>query len=332
MRRFPLFLVALAVLALFAAACGDDEAAVSGATSAEGRLTDEAEVMTGEPASGSAEEADDQAGAFAATTGELATAIPADLKIIREAFLSMRVEVGNFDTAWSRLQVIAGDNGGYMSNASLSVVEAETGERYSEGTVSIRVPVSNFDAALDDLEGIGERISLDITSQDVTQEYTDWEAQLRHTEAMEDFYLGLLDEATTVAEALQVHAELEQVQLDIERITGHLQYLEDRTSFSTITVSITERPADEPEPEPKPEPGRFSRILTNSRNALVDAFGVILVTLAALAPFLVIAAVGLALWLGLRAKRRGVDKRRGGEVPEQPKPLVPEQDKAKTKK
>ncbi len=328
MKRIQNVLLALSVVALLVAGCGDDDTSAVSGSEQEILSYDAAIAPPPEEAPG---EGDDDAGAFEASVGNVTSAIPVDLKIIREAFLSMRVEVGAFDAAWNRLQVIANDNGGYMSNASLSVVETETEEQYSEGTVSIRVPVGSFDAALDDLEGIGERISLDVTSQDVTQEYSDWEAQLRHTEAMEEFYLGLLDEATTVGEALQVHQELQQVQLDIERITGHLQYLEDRTSFSTITVSITERPADEVEPEPEPEPGKLSQILTNSRNALIEAFGVILVTLSALAPFLAVAAVALAVWLVLRSRRRRVEKRQDDETPEQPEPLVPTPDTKKNK-
>jgi hypothetical protein len=318
MRRYLRILISLIVVTMLLAGCGDDDESAS--------MT----MVAAEQAGEAPADAEAEAGAFAPSAGNVTTAIPVDLKIIREAYLSMRVEIGTFDTAWNRLQVIASDNGGYMSNAALSVVETDTGERYYEGTVSIRVPVNNFDGALDDLEGIGERLSLDITSQDVTQEYSDWEAQLRHTEAMEDFYLGLLDQATTVAEALEVHRELEQVQLDLERITGYLQYLEDRTSFSTIMVSVTERPADEPEPEPEPEPGRFSKILTNARNALVDAFGVILVVLAALAPFLVAAAIGLAVWLGIRVRRQKVKKSQAGEAPEK-QPPASKQKEAKTK-
>ena len=77
--------------------------------------------------------------------------------------------------------------------------------------------------------------------QDVSQEFVDLEARERHLEAVEGQLLNLLDETNTVAEALTVQSQLNQVQLDLEQARGRLQYLEDQVAFATISLDVRER-------------------------------------------------------------------------------------------
>ena len=53
--------------------------------------------------------------------------------------------------------------------------------------------------------------------------------------------LGFLDEADTVAAAVSVQAELNRVQLELERARGRLAYLDDQASFATISLEVRER-------------------------------------------------------------------------------------------
>jgi len=295
MKHLKRMMIVAVALALVLAACGDDDAASVSTTAAEvGAVEDRAAL---EPEAGVAGGFD--SGDFESTTIDL----PADLKIIRQADLQIRVGDGEFDAAWARMRVIAADAGGYLSNASLGIDERYGGERYAYGTLTLRVPVDRFDVVLDRLEGIGERIGLSVNSTDVSEEYFDLEARLRHWKSTEEFYLRLMEEAVTVGELVQVQSELERTQLEIERIEGRQRYLDDRTSFSTITVGITEAPDELPPPDGD-EPGRFAQIWTDAVDVMVEGFGFILVAAAGLLPFAALAALALLLWSIVRRSRR----------------------------
>ena len=47
----------------------------------------------------------------------------------------------------------------------------------------------------------------------------------------------------SVAAALAVQVELNQVQLDLEQARGRLAYLDDQVAFATIALDVSERPA-----------------------------------------------------------------------------------------
>ncbi|MCJ7655979.1 MAG: DUF4349 domain-containing protein, partial [Dehalococcoidia bacterium] len=75
-------------------------------------------------------------------------------------------------------------------------------------------------------------------SQDVTEEYTDLQAQLRNLEATEAQYLELLKKAETVEDTLKVYQQLSNVRSEIERIKGRIQYLERTSDMALIEVSL----------------------------------------------------------------------------------------------
>jgi hypothetical protein len=312
MKRM-LGLVALTVLLATACAGSDSiSATTTAAASFEYEQTTAAATTTmagqdaGSPGGGEAQ------------TGDLPDTVwPADLRIIREGEIQIRVPVGDFDTAWNRIRVVAANAGGYLSNAALGIDETVEGQRLAQGSATIRVPVDQFDAVLDRLGGVGERVSLSVSSTDVSEEFFDLEARLRHWKATEEFHLGLMDKAVTVADALKVQSELDQVQLEIERIQGRLNFLSDRTAYSTITVNLTEGPDSKVTEES--EPSRIAQIWSDARGALLDAFGFILVALAAVSPFAAVAFTVLLILWGAKRIRQG----RGETAPPAAGPETP---------
>ncbi|MFQ5947783.1 MAG: DUF4349 domain-containing protein [Acidimicrobiia bacterium] len=234
---------------------------------------------------------------------------PPDVRVIRDAYLQVRIEEGGFDQAWNELRIIALDSGGYISNASTGIDERGE-DRYVFGTATLRIPEDRFDSVLDRLNGLGERLSLEISSQDVTEEFVDLEARLRHWRAVEEFHLGLLEEAKTVEEALRVQNQLQDVQLAIEQIEGRLRYLESRTSFATITVFATEAPAP---PPPVSERSEIAKALSDARQVLLSAVGFVIVAAATIVPFGILAMAAYLVW-------RLVLRRRFGAEAQKPEP------------
>jgi hypothetical protein len=77
--------------------------------------------------------------------------------------------------------------------------------------------------------------------EDVTAQFVDLRARVRHLEAVETQLLRFLDRTKTVGEALAVQQRLNDVQLQLEEARGRLRYLSDQTAFATITLDVAER-------------------------------------------------------------------------------------------
>jgi hypothetical protein len=116
--------------------------------------------------------------------------------------------------------------------------------------VAFRVPTERYQDAIDRIHGYAVKVEKEQSSaQDVTEDYVDLQARQRNLEATIVQYQALLTKATTVDETLKVQAQLNNVQSDLERIKGKLNYYDQRSAYSTISVTILPVP-----PPAKPDP------------------------------------------------------------------------------
>ena len=107
---------------------------------------------------------------------------------------------------------------------------------------------------LDELRSLGEKVTTDsISGQDVTEEYVDLKSRERNLRATEESLLRLYDGAENVEEALSIQRELTGVRGEIELVQGRIKYLDQRSTYSQITLNI--QPVTSPPPQPTWEPG-----------------------------------------------------------------------------
>jgi hypothetical protein len=160
-----------------------------------------------------------------------------DAKIVRTATIELDVKRGAFEDAWGDAQRIAAANGGYIVSASRS----GAGDSARLGTITMRIPTGRFDGAVDRVRDIDRTkvARLDVSSQDVTQEFVDTRSRLRHDRAVEARLLALLAQTHGVSEVLAVQGRLDQVQEQIELNKGRLDYLDKLTSMSTLTITLS---------------------------------------------------------------------------------------------
>lgn len=163
------------------------------------------------------------------------TAAEVEQKVIKTADLEIEVDSAA-DTA-EQLTILATEQSGFVQSSSVS----EDSYGNISGYVTIRVPAASFENALEDIKAMADKVVSESTSgQDVTEEYTDLEARLGAAEAQEAQYLVILATAKNVGEVLAVQEHLADVRSEIESLKGQLNYLENRTSMSTISVSLVE--------------------------------------------------------------------------------------------
>lgn len=164
--------------------------------------------------------------------------VAVERKIIRNATISLEVEQPS--KAMPRVASIAESHGGFVvTSESRQQSGADGGKAFEVITVEIRVPSAQFDAAINEIRGIGSSVTAEkITGQDVTEEYIDLEARLRTQNALESQLLEIMKGAHDVNDALSVQRELANVRTEIERIEGRRRFLENQSSLSTISVTL----------------------------------------------------------------------------------------------
>ena len=154
-------------------------------------------------------------------------------KIIKNGNIS--IEVDNVIDSMNRITEIAQALGGYVVSSN------KYSNDETHATVAIRVPAKRFDEAFEKIREIAiETPYENKESMDVTEEYTDLEAQLRNLEATEAQYLELLKKAENVEDMVTVQRELSYIRGEIERIEGRMRYIDRTSDMSYIEVHIGE--------------------------------------------------------------------------------------------
>jgi len=157
--------------------------------------------------------------------------------VIRNANLVIVVE--DPSASASSISQLAEQMGGYV--ISLNVYQSTYGDGLSatHASITIRVPAERLNEALDKIkEGTVEVRSENISGQDVTQEYTDLESQLRNLEAAEGDLREIMGSLTKAEDVLRVYENLRQVRQEIEIIKGRMQYFEQSARLSAISVEL----------------------------------------------------------------------------------------------
>lgn len=186
----------------------------------------------------------------------------------------MRLLVEDSDQAIDRVTQIVGDSGGYIISSRVWNQPHYDGKNYKYATITIGVPVESFERTLNRLRNISVEV-LDETAsgEDVTDQYVDLQSQLVNLEATRERIKSFLEDAQTVDEALRINQQLSEIERQIEEIKGRINYLQDRSSYSTITVTLEpELPEIEPTPTPEPKPWTPSETVGDAWKTLTKAY------------------------------------------------------------
>ena len=228
MRKILLALL-VAALAAAAAACSGGDADGEGAEM--GAVAEETGVADAE-GGGEAEPVAQRSGGGG---GSLPSVGP---RVIQTASLSLSVPRDEFRATVDRARTVALGLGGFVVSSSAS----QGPERQLvAGTLVVRVPERSYAQAMERLSGLGRVEAREESGQDVSQEFVDLGSRARHLEAVERQLLELLERADTVAAALAVQSQLNEVQLELEQTRGRLRYLDDQVAFATISLDVHER-------------------------------------------------------------------------------------------
>lgn len=210
------------------------------------------------------------------------TGAPVDAAVFQRMVIKnaeIKLLVKDSDIAIDGVTQMVGDVQGYIVSSQMWFVDYG-GTNYKYATITIGIPSDQFETVLRRLRNMAIRVlNESATGQDVTDQYVDLEAQLSNLEATRDRIKTFLDQAKTVDEALKINQQLSEIEAQIEQVKGQMNYLSDRSAFSTVNIQIepdlppaTPTPSPTPRPTATPVPWKPGETLQQSTKTLTVAY------------------------------------------------------------
>ncbi len=218
--------------------------------------------------------------------------------LVRTGEMSLTVAKGGVPEAAARVIGLTTGYGGYVLTSQVSTTD---GSSPPFADITVRVPATAYDAAIQRFGELGRVQGVQTSANDVTGQYVDLNARLTEARRIDQRLLGFLAQTRNVTEALAVQARIDAAELRVEELTGQLKALRQQVTYGTLTVSVTERTTH----HAVAHRGGFLGALSASWRHLVGGFEAIVVALGAVIPFAVLlAALVVAAWYGARAAGR----------------------------
>jgi hypothetical protein len=216
---------------------------------------------------------------------------------IKTARISLRSD--QVASVVANIEQVATSMGGFVDSEN---TQTNTHGVATSSSVTIRVPVDDFDNAVDAVSRLGQLASRQTTTQDVTGRVADVNSRVASAKSAIAQLRVLFNRATKLGDIITLESQLSDRESDLEALQAQQRALNDQTTLSTIDVDVTRPPTTTTRSSHHPRQSGFVGGLQQGWNALVTTFRAVSHGLGAALPIGVVLIV-LAL-LGWSAARR----------------------------
>ncbi|MBY0097714.1 DUF4349 domain-containing protein [Mesobacillus maritimus] len=231
------------------------------------------------------------------------TSLPSERMVIYNADIQLTVK--NYEKARTELERKAAEIGGYLVEDTTN----RYGEEQLSGMMVFRIPQQHFSSFLQSAEeAAAEVTNRHVSGQDVTEEFVDLESRLRSKKAVEARLQSFLEEAEKTEDLLKISSDLSKVQEEIEQLTGRMNYLQNQTAYSTVTITLEENSILVPGIDNK-ELNTWQKVkkqLVVNINWLLSFLSGSIVLIAGNLPIIILLALVIGIPLVILRKRRNV--------------------------
>ena len=236
-------IVAIAAVLVTLTGCGGGDGSGDSATAADsGANADELDAGK----ASEAERADSVTSGSSAKGGDVnATAYdkrsPADLfgpALIKTAAITL--EANSIGPVITGINSLVARVGGQISSEDTATSEAGVQVR---SHIELRVPVDEFDRAVQDIVGLGDLVAKTRTSEDVTARLVDVDSRVDSAEDSIAALRTLFNRATKLGDVIALERELSDREANLEALQAQQRSLRAQTSMSTIIVDVSAEPA-----------------------------------------------------------------------------------------
>jgi len=203
---------------------------------------------------------------------------------------------------------------GYIANETMSGSEpAAYGDPGRTLNMQIRIPADKYEGFAAKLSGIGEIVSKQLNTEDITQHYYDTEARIKLLEGRYEKLEEHMKKATRMEDIITLESEMSNILYELDVLKGNMKYMDNMVQYSTFTLSMTEVVKAEDVALSKESVGeRAGDAFNNSLKDIGVFFEGFAVVLAGAVPVLVIlgAAAGIAIGIVMLVRKLKKKKQR----------------------
>lgn len=207
-------------------------------------------------------------------------------KIIKKG--DMKIQVGDIKKTQNQINEIIKKNNAYIQKEEFQNTDMD-----DNLTLIIRVPHKNFDALINSFsDGVGTVLSKNISSNDVTEEYTDVAIKLANKKIYLEKYRDMLKKAATTKDMLEIQENIRELEDEIDVAEGSLRFIDDRVNYSTLNLNLYKEKVRSSTTSKIGFGSRFIDSLTEGWNSFVS----FLLGMVSLWPFFLLIPVIIFLW------------------------------------
>ena len=157
--------------------------------------------------------------------------------VIQNADLS--IVVADPQAKMTAISAMAKELGGFVVSSNMYQSYLSNGKPVPEGSIMVRVPAEKLDSALNQIKVDAVEVRNENRSgQDVTQDYIDLNSQLHSMQAAADQLTKIMQSAEKTEDVLNVFSQLQSYNQQIEVVKGQIQYYEQASALSAISVTL----------------------------------------------------------------------------------------------
>ncbi|WP_326982971.1 DUF4349 domain-containing protein [Chryseobacterium sp. MYb264] len=215
-------------------------------------------------------------------------------KIIKNG--EMTIQVGDTKKAQNQVNEIVKKSNGYIQKEEFR--NTDTDENLN---LIIRVPHKNFDSLINSFsDGMGSVLSKNISSNDVTEEYTDVTIKLANKKIYLEKYRDMLKSAATTKDMLEIQENIRELEDEIDVSEGRLRFIDDRVNYSTLNLTLHKEKVRSSTTSKIGFGSRFGDSFTEGWNSFIAFF----LGLTSLWPFFLLIPAIVYLWKKWRNRKR----------------------------
>lgn len=158
-----------------------------------------------------------------------------DRKLIKN--VNLDVETEDYPRLVTQVQNRVSELGGYVEQLS-SYNENSVGNRRC--SMTLRIPAAMLDSFIDKMGEISNIVSRQESVEDVTLQYVDMESHKKMLQEEQQRLLELMEKAETMEDIISIESRLTEVRYQLESMESQLRTMDNRISYSTVWLYISE--------------------------------------------------------------------------------------------
>ncbi|CAD0225196.1 DUF4349 domain-containing protein [Chryseobacterium sp. JV274] len=215
-------------------------------------------------------------------------------KIIKNG--DMKIQVGDIKKTQNQVNEIIKKNKAYIQKEEFQNTDMD-----DNLTLIIRVPHKNFDALINSFsDGVGSVLSKNISSNDVTEEYTDVAIKLANKKIYLEKYRDMLKTAATTKDMLEIQENIRELEDEIDVAEGRLRFIDDRVNYSTLNLNLYKEKVRSSATSKIGFGSRFIDSLTEGWNSFVS----FLLGMVSLWPLFLLIPIIIILWKKWKSRKK----------------------------